>query len=150
LADTPGEPAPKVLREEKADKQVTARQVENLPLKDEARVDSNDQKNAKKRAASGGLMKMSPGPSRDNVQSQVSNSANRMQQEASGRRQIGGKIFDLKQGVWYDAAYHGQRTINVRRGTVEYKKLDAGIRTAADSLGGIVVMVWHDKAYRIQ
>lgn len=62
----------------------------------------------------------------------------------------GGKTFNFANGVWYDSAYNQQGTINVRRGTNDYKKLDAGLRSIAESVGGIVVVVWKDKAYRIQ
>lgn len=65
-------------------------------------------------------------------------------------RTVNGRSFTKKDGVWYDAVYHGQSTINVRRGTDAYKKLDGGLRSIADSLGGTVVTVWKDKAYRIQ
>lgn len=71
-------------------------------------------------------------------------------QPASGRRQLSGKTFSRTGGVWYDSAYQGQPTKDVRRGTSEYKKLDAGLRSIAESLGGTVVVVWRDGAYRIQ
>jgi hypothetical protein len=69
---------------------------------------------------------------------------------ASGRRQLNGKTFRRTGGVWYDSAYQGQPTRDVRRGTNEYRKLDSGLRSIADSLGGTVVVVWRDGAYRIQ
>ena len=69
--------------------------------------------------------------------------------EAGSERRIADKTFEFKQGVWYDTAYSGQRTINVRRGTGEYKKLDAGVRSVAGSLSGTVVVVSGAKAYRI-
>lgn len=63
---------------------------------------------------------------------------------------VGGKIFKRTNNVWYDSAYRGQPTVNVTRGTNEYKKLDAGLRGIAGNLGGTVVVVWKQKAYRIQ
>jgi hypothetical protein len=69
---------------------------------------------------------------------------------ASGRRKVNGKEFSRVGSVWYDAAYQGQQTKDVRRGTNEYKKLDSGLRSIADTLGGTVVVVWRDGAYRIQ
>jgi hypothetical protein len=69
---------------------------------------------------------------------------------ASGRRVVDGKTFSRVGSVWYDAAYQGQTTKDVRRGTNEYKKLDSGLRSIADTLGGTVVVVWRDGAYRIQ
>ena len=65
-------------------------------------------------------------------------------------RLVGGKRFDNRNGVWYDSAYRGQATINLRRASDEYKKIDKGVRNIADTLGGTVVVVWKDKAYRIQ
>jgi hypothetical protein len=35
-------------------------------------------------------------------------------------------------------------------GTDSYKNLDGGLRAIADNLGGTVVVVWKEKAYRIQ
>jgi hypothetical protein len=69
---------------------------------------------------------------------------------ASGHREVNGKSFSRVGSVWYDAAYQGQQTKDVRRGTNEYKKLDSGLRSIADTLGGTVVVVWRDGAYRIQ
>jgi len=65
-------------------------------------------------------------------------------------RTVNGRTFTKKDGVWYDADYHGQSTINVRRGSDAYKKLEGGLRNIADSLGGTLVTVWKGKAYRIQ
>ena len=70
--------------------------------------------------------------------------------ESSGQRVIAGRRFERKQGVWYDAAYQGRPTINVRRGTAEFQRLDGGLRSIADSLSGTIVVVWGAKAYRIQ
>lgn len=74
----------------------------------------------------------------------------RDEEGSSGRRVVSGRTFERKQGVWYDIAYQGRPTINVRRGTDEYNRLDGGLRSIANSLGGTVVIVWGAKAYRIQ
>ena len=65
-------------------------------------------------------------------------------------KRAGGKTFELKQGAWYDAAFQGQKTKNVRRSSGDYRKLDGGLRSIADTIGGTVVVVWNGKAYRIQ
>lgn len=62
----------------------------------------------------------------------------------------GGKIFRRQNNIWVDAAYKGQAATNISRGTKEYKKLDAGLRSIAENLGGTVIVVWKEKAYRIQ
>jgi hypothetical protein len=69
---------------------------------------------------------------------------------SSGRRQISGKTFNRTDGAWYDSAYRNQPTTNVRRGTNDYQKLDSGLRSIANQLDGVVVVVWKTKAYRIQ
>jgi hypothetical protein len=63
---------------------------------------------------------------------------------------VGGKTFKRENNVWYDSAYRGQATTNVTRGTNEYKKLDAGLRGITENLGGTIVVVWKQRAYRIQ
>ena len=65
-------------------------------------------------------------------------------------RSVGGKNFEQRNGVWYDSAYRGQGTKKVRRGSEDYIRLDAGLRSIADSLGGTVIIVWNGKAFRVQ
>ena len=66
-------------------------------------------------------------------------------------RSISGKTFNFKDGAWYDSAYNNQKTTNVRRGTDEYKKLDSGLRSIAENIGGTIIVIWKDnKTYRIQ
>lgn len=70
---------------------------------------------------------------------------------ATVRKYVGGRTFELKQGVWYDTAFRGQATVNVRRNTKEYRGLDSGLRSIADSFSNsVVVTVWKGRAYRIQ
>ena len=63
---------------------------------------------------------------------------------------VGGKSFNRVNNIWTDAAYRGQTTTNVSRGTKEYIKLDSGLRRIVENLGGTVIIVWKEKAYRIQ
>jgi hypothetical protein len=74
----------------------------------------------------------------------------RDEESSTGTRAVGGKTFERKQGVWYDVTYQSRPTINVRRGSAEFSKLDAGLRSIANSLSGTAVIVWGAKAYRIQ
>ena len=83
------------------------------------------------------------------LQSQ-SNQVNNNIAEMAVTRLVSGKRFENRERVWYDSAYRGQATANVNRGTDTYKKLDGGLRKIADTLGGTVVVVWKEKAYRIQ
>jgi hypothetical protein len=65
-------------------------------------------------------------------------------------KNAGGKKFERRNGAWYDTAYHGQATKNIGRGSVEYSRLDGGLRSMAASIGGVVVVMWKGTAYRIQ
>ncbi len=72
------------------------------------------------------------------------------EKSATGARRANGKTFNRRDGVWYDASYQNQKTKNVRRGTNEYRNLDSGLRAIADKFTETVVVVWKQKAYRIQ
>jgi hypothetical protein len=74
----------------------------------------------------------------------------RDEDDSSGRKVVGGRTFERKDRVWYDTSFQGRPTINVRRGTPEFNKLDGGLRSIANSLQGTIVVVWGAKAYRIQ
>ena len=65
-------------------------------------------------------------------------------------RSVGGKTFNLRDGVWYDSAYSGGGTKTVKRGTDKFLRLDEGLRNIANAIGGTVVVVWSGKAYKIQ
>ncbi len=88
----------------------------------------------------------------ENLRAKKSTPAKNTKDDFAGEptRQISGKTFNRKDGVWYDAAYNNQKTTNVRRNTDDYRKLDSGLRIIAESLDGTVVVVWKEKAYRIQ
>jgi hypothetical protein len=100
------------------------------------------------RTQAGGVAKATPGPTRD-MQQTFPNRADNTYELKS--RRVGGKDFQFRDGAWYDTAYRGQGTTNVRRGSGEYRKLDGGVRSIAESLSGVVVVVVSGgKAYRIQ
>ncbi len=90
------------------------------------------------------------GPARSGPLSNQSNQINTQTFEMNVKRNVGGKTFENRNGVWYDSAYNGQSVTTVRRSSDDYKKLDSGLRGIANTLGGTVVLVWKDKAYRIQ
>jgi hypothetical protein len=70
--------------------------------------------------------------------------------EVSPAKRAGGKTFNNRNGVWIDSSYRGQSTTNVRRGTDAFRDLDSGLRSIAQQIGGTVIVVWKEKAYRIQ
>jgi hypothetical protein len=69
-------------------------------------------------------------------------------------RNIGGRQFRRRGGAWVDTAYSsGQASVNVRRGSEQYRALVAdepGLRSIAEQLGGEVIVVWKGRAYRIR
>jgi len=70
--------------------------------------------------------------------------------EAGATRSVNGKTFNNVGGIWFDSALGKQKQKTVTRGTKDYQKLDAGLRSIADQFGGTVVILWNGKAYRIQ
>ncbi len=115
--------------------------------------ENKDLELAKKRQAEDRKLRDMPraaaksGPSRAGP---AQNQANQMNSNMPVTRVVGGKTFNNRDGAWYDSAYRNQTTVNYRRGTMEYKKLDSGLRNIADTLGGTVVIMWKSKAHRIQ
>jgi len=77
-------------------------------------------------------------------------SRNDAQENSIETTTVSGKTFKRTNNAWYDSAYKGQPTINITRGTKEYKKLDSGLRGIAENLGGTVIVVWKERAYRIR
>jgi hypothetical protein len=125
------------LDEKKADAKLTK---EDSRDKDLAKTKQNEDRGLRRNAAKRvGSLSVPLQPNQANDLSQMSIT-----------RTAGGKTFSNRNGAWYDSSYHGQATINFRRGTTEYKKLDKGLRNIADAIGGTVIVVWKEKAYRIQ
>ncbi len=72
-------------------------------------------------------------------------------EDRSEARRVGGKSFRNVGGIWFDADYNNlQPQISVKRGSDDYRKLDSGLRSITDQLGGTVVIAWKSKAYRIE
>jgi hypothetical protein len=69
-------------------------------------------------------------------------------------RTVSGRSFRRQGNAWLDTAYDSSRTtINVARGSEQFRALIAdepGIRSIADHLAGVVIVVWKGRAYRIQ
>ncbi len=130
---------------------------------DVARIDAEEKEDTPKvlqqqqqMPSAGNMPSTQAGPSR-NVQrdNRDLELAKRRAEAPPGRtgspsRTVSGKNFSKKEGAWYDSAYSGQPTTNVRRNTAAYRELDSGLRTIAESLDGVVVVLWRSKAYRIQ
>lgn len=64
-------------------------------------------------------------------------------------RSLGGKQFQRINNRWEDTAYKNSATTNIKRGSEEYNSLDASLRYISEQLGGVVIIVWNGKAYKI-
>lgn len=69
-------------------------------------------------------------------------------------RTVMGRHFTREGDAWVDTAYDSSRaTVRVARGSDQFRALVAdepGIRTIAEQLSGVVIVVWKGRAYRIQ
>jgi len=69
-------------------------------------------------------------------------------------RSVMGRHFAREGGAWVDTAYEpSQAALRLARGSEQYRALVAdepGIRTIAEQLDGVVIVVWKGRAYRIQ
>jgi hypothetical protein len=69
-------------------------------------------------------------------------------------RSVSGRRFAREDNVWVDTDYDAPRsTIKVARGSEQFRALVAdepGLRAIAEQLSGVVIVVWKNRAYRIQ
>jgi hypothetical protein len=74
--------------------------------------------------------------------------------EAETVTTVAGRHFKHEGTTWIDTAYESSRgAINVTRGSEQYRALVAdepGLRTIANQLKGVVIVVWKNRVYRIQ
>ena len=74
--------------------------------------------------------------------------------DESETRTVSGKRFRHQGSAWIDTAYDvSLGTTNISRGSEKFRALVAdepGIRTIAEKLNGVVIVVWNGRAYRIQ
>lgn len=70
-------------------------------------------------------------------------------ESAANTRSVEGKQFIQKGSAWVDEAFKGGSTTNIKRGSDEYNKLDTGLRSICEKLGGELIVVWKSKAYKI-
>lgn len=115
------------------------------PAKRKVNEDRPERRDMPPAAKKSGPARSGPAQTQAN-QVQLDGQANRAREQ----RSAGGRTFENVNGIWTDTAYRGQATTNVRRGSDDYKKLDSGLRSIAERISGTIIVVWKDKAYRIQ
>jgi hypothetical protein len=68
-------------------------------------------------------------------------------------KSVGGHQFERRGALWVDVTYDSRATVNVTRGSDQYRALVAdepAIKTIADQLDGEVIVMWKNRAYRIR
>lgn len=69
-------------------------------------------------------------------------------------RSVAGRYFTREGNTWVDTEYDSSRaTVRVTRGSEQFRALIAdepAIRTISEQLGGVVIVIWKNRAYRIQ
>jgi hypothetical protein len=81
----------------------------------------------------------------------VSADAAKAKEEAPETRSVGGRKFQRQGNGWVDVKFKSSMSVrNVSRGSDEFSALDSGLRSIAQQLGGEIIVVWKNKAYRIR
>jgi hypothetical protein len=66
-------------------------------------------------------------------------------------RSVGGRKFRRQGGSWIDLKFKTSMSLHtIARGSSDFSSLDSGLRSIASQLSGEVIVVWKNKAYRIQ
>jgi hypothetical protein len=66
-------------------------------------------------------------------------------------RSAGGRKFQRQGAVWVDSNYKTSMKVKtIARGSDDFQKLDSGLRSIAQQLGGDIIVVWKGKGYRIR
>jgi hypothetical protein len=131
----------KSVNDEKAreESRITAQSPRDIDGADRARQDPRSKQ-----------LKRNDGPSRTSGQIQQENVNSSGIATVPRARKVAGRNFSFRNGVWYDSSYKGQATIDIRRGSEDYNKLEKDVRSIAEAFNAPVVVVKSSKAYRIQ
>ncbi len=99
----------------------------------------------------GGFILGRSGPNAENKKAKVEDKAKPSEVET---QYVSGRTFAREGNAWVDTAYESSRaTIKVKRGSEQFRALVAdepGLGAIANQLKGVVVVVWKNRAYRIQ
>jgi hypothetical protein len=141
---------------EKEEVEVTKREVQGLPVgsaqaeKNQRRDEAGRHGPSRNNNAVGGALR-NDGLVLDGTESRAKSKKD--SEEESETRTVAGRRFRRQDNAWIDTAYESsRRTINVSRGSEQFRALVAdepAIRTIAEKLSGVVIVVSNGKAYRI-
>lgn len=114
-----------------------------------AKEESKDAAAARKRSESRTATLASRSPARERQEEPKSDKA--APPEEADTRTVGGREFKRQGNAWIDVKLRSSMSIKtISRGSEEFDKLDAGLRSISQQFSGPIVVVWKGKAYRIQ
>jgi hypothetical protein len=152
-------PKPAINEADKAgekEEMVTKREVQGLPVesnqaeKNQTRDEAGRHGPSRNNSTIGGAGR-ADGLVVDGIESRTKSKKD--SEDESETRTVSGKRFRRQGNAWVDTAYESsRRTINVSRGSEQFRALVAdepAIRTIAEKLSGVVIIVSNGRAYRI-
>lgn len=140
----------KVMVQKEVDEAVAARRSEDSMFRVQTKDDSPTHGPARNRSLSaGGRAEATPTENRV-----PADKSKREASEETETRTVSGRRFRRQGNAWVDTAYNSSGVItNVGRGSEQFRVLIAdepGLRAIAQQLGGEVIVVWKNRAYRIR
>lgn len=134
--------------------QVSKREVQPLPYEEEKNQprEERGRNGSSRTSAPLASTRRAEGIATDRVDTQTKSKKD--SDDEVETRTIAGRRFRRQGNAWVDIAYDSTRgATTVSRGSERFRALIAdepGIRTIAEKLNGVVIVVWSGRAYRIQ
>ena len=140
----------KALAKKEMDEDLAARRGQDNMYRVQTKDDSPTHGPARSRSLpAGGRADAAPAENRTEAEK-----SKRESEEETETRTVSGRRFRRQGNAWVDTAYDSSRAItNVGRGSEQFRALIAdepALRTIAQQLGGEVIVVWKNRAYRIR
>lgn len=72
-------------------------------------------------------------------------------EETGNLRRFGGKIFELRGGIWTDSEYrNGEALILLKRESARFRETDRELQATVEAIGTPIIVKWGNKAFRIE
>jgi hypothetical protein len=74
----------------------------------------------------------------------------RRSEDTGSRRRFGGKIFELRGGIWTDSEYRDGETLTfLKRESARFREMDRELQATVEAIGTPIIVKWGNKAFRI-
>lgn len=74
----------------------------------------------------------------------------RRSEDTGSRRRFGGKIFELRGGIWTDSEYrNGEALTFLKRESARFREMDRELQATVEAIGTPIIVKWGNKAFRI-